>query len=81
MDVEKSEKPVNQKGAGPEWSALSLALNLGYTIAIPIVVLALAGRFLDKRFDTSPLFLLLGVLLSIIISTLGVYGKVKKIIK
>lgn len=78
MDVEKSENHVKNE---PTWSALSLAWNLGYTIAIPIVVLALGGRFLDKRFDTSPLFLLLGVLLSIIISTLGVYRKVKKIIK
>ncbi|MEK7211138.1 MAG: AtpZ/AtpI family protein [Patescibacteria group bacterium] len=65
----------------PDWSALSLAWNLGYTIAIPIIALALGGRLLDRKFDTSPLFLLLGVLLSIVISTLEVYRKVKKIIK
>ena len=81
MDAEKSEKPVNQKGDGPEWSALSLALSLGYTIAIPIVVLALGGRLLDGQFGTSPLFLLIGVSVSIILSTFGVYYRVKKIIK
>ena len=80
MDI---EKPENQKISenNNEWSAVSLAWNLGYTIAIPIIALALGGRFLDKKFDTSPLFLLIGVFASILVSTLGVYYKVKKIIK
>ena len=81
MDTEKSEKPVSQPVNGPEWSALSLAWNLGYTIAIPIIALALGGRFLDRKFDTSPLFLLIGVFTAILISTLGIYYKAKKIIK
>ena len=49
MDTEKSEKPVSQPVNGPEWSALSLAWNLGYTIAIPIIALALgANLFLSS---------------------------------
>jgi ATP synthase protein I len=62
------------------WSALRLAWQLGYTIAIPVVVLALAGRYLDKKLGTSPWFLLGGVLLSIIASSYAIYKKTLDII-
>lgn len=63
-----------------QFSALSLAWNLGYTIAVPIVVFALAGRFLDKKLGTSPFLLLAGILLSIGITTWLVYKKTLDII-
>lgn len=63
------------------WSVLSLAWQLGYTIAAPLVVLALLGRLLDKRFGTSPWFLLAGIILSIILSTIAIYFKTAKILK
>ena len=62
------------------WQALSLAWELGYTISVPLVVLALAGRFLDKWFKTSPWLLLAGVFLSIIITTWIIYRKTKVIV-
>ena len=62
------------------WNALALAWELGYTIAVPIVVLALAGRLLDRKFGTSPWLLLAGILVSIVISTVSVYLKTIKII-
>ncbi|MBI2098795.1 AtpZ/AtpI family protein [Candidatus Uhrbacteria bacterium] len=71
---------IKQKEKNQVWSALALAWQLGYTIAVPIVVLGLLGRILDKRFGTSPLFLLLGILISIIISSIGIYKKTKKIL-
>lgn len=63
------------------WSALSLAWQLGYSIAIPLVVLALLGRLLDKKFGTSPWLLLAGVLLSLVVSTFAVYFKTIKILE
>lgn len=57
------------------WSALSLAWELGYSIAVPLVALALAGRFLDKKLGTSPWLLLVGILVSIAISSYLVYKK------
>lgn len=57
------------------WSAWSLAWELGYMIAIPIVVLALGGRFLDKKLGTAPWLLLLGVLVSISVSSYLIYKK------
>ncbi len=59
---------------------LALAWELGYTIAIPLVALALGGRFLDKNFDTSPIFLLVGIFVSILISSFLIYRKTKKIL-
>lgn len=73
MDKNDAQKIIPKKEG--TWSALSLAWQLGYSIAIPLVVLALLGRFIDKRFGTSPWFLLTGVLLSLVISTISVYKK------
>ena len=61
------------------WQVLSLAWNLGYLIAIPLVVFALLGRFLDKRFGTSPLALLAGIFISLVVTAIGVYKKTKEI--
>ncbi|MBI2552634.1 AtpZ/AtpI family protein [Candidatus Uhrbacteria bacterium] len=62
------------------WSALSLAWELGYTIAVPLVVLALGGRWLDRRFETSPWLLLVGIGISLVVSSWLVYFKMMKII-
>ncbi len=63
-----------------QFSALSLAWELGYTIAAPIVVLALGGRFLDKKLGTAPWMLLAGILISIAVSSWAVYKKTLDII-
>jgi len=63
-------------GVGNDLSMLSLAWELGYMIAIPIVVLAVGGAWLDKKMGTSPWMLLLGVGSSIIMTSFMVYSKV-----
>lgn len=75
------DNKVSQNKEDKSFSALSLAWELGYLIAIPLVVLALVGRFLDKLWGTSPWLLLLGIGLSLFISSWTVYFKVMKIIK
>ena len=71
---------MNQKKE-KQFSALGLAWNLGYTIAVPIVVFALAGRYLDKKLGTSPWLLLAGILISIAVSSWAVYKKTLDIMK
>ncbi len=78
--MDNSKKPQEIKEKGQTWSALSLAWQLGYSIAIPLVVLALGGRFFDKKFGTSPWLLLTGILLSLVVSTFLVYSKTIKIL-
>lgn len=73
-EMNTSNKPNNAV-----WDALSLAWELGYTIAIPIVVLALLGRLIDKTFNTNPIFLLICIFLSIGISSYSIYIKTMKI--
>lgn len=75
-DSDKKENKNDNKIISP-WS---LSLELGYVIAIPIVVFGLIGRFLDKRLDSSPMFLLIGVFASMIFTGIAVYYKIKKII-
>lgn len=60
---------------------ISLSLQLGFTIALPLIALAIIGRSLDKNFQTNPLFLLSGIFLALIISTWLIYHRIKKIIK
>gem|GEM_PF-1254777 len=62
------------------YSALKLSFELGYTIAIPIVVLALVGRLLDKKFETSPWLLIAGILLSLVVASVGLVVKFGKIL-
>lgn len=61
--------------------ALSYAWQFGYTIVVPLVVFALLGRFLDRKLETSPWFLLGGILLSIIISSVAVVMKALRIFR
>lgn len=58
-----------------EQKLLPLAFEIGWTIALPLVGLALLGRWADKIFQTSPLFLLTGTVLAIMISSIVVIKK------
>lgn len=50
--------------------ALGLAWQLGYTIVIPLLIFALGGRYLDQRFDSAPLLFLVGIVLSVIVTSI-----------
>jgi ATP synthase protein I len=73
--ADEDKTDVSKKPAGKEFRAWALAGELGYTIAVPIVALALLGRIADKYLNTSPWLLLTGIVLSILISTWLVYRK------
>lgn len=55
--------------------------EFGFLVAIPLVLFALAGRFIDSKFGSSPLFFLIGILLAIIISTFIIYQKTAALLK
>jgi len=57
----------------------SLAFELGFMIAVPIVIFSLLGGFLDKKMETSPIFILIGVFISIFVSGYSIYQKIKSI--
>lgn len=55
-----------------------LSLELGFLIAIPAVIGAFGGRYIDRHFNTSPLFLLSGILASIAVATAGLVMRIKR---
>jgi F0F1-type ATP synthase assembly protein I len=71
---------MENNNRAPLWQALGLAWELGYTIAVPLVILALVGRWADQTFHTSPWLLLTGIGLSIMASSLLLVRKFKQII-
>jgi F0F1-type ATP synthase assembly protein I len=52
--------------------ALGMALNLSWTMLFSLLIPLLAGIWLDKRFETTPLFILIGAVLGISAATIGV---------
>lgn len=74
-------KRTDPAGRSQLWHTLALAWELGYTIAVPLVVLAFGGRLFDRRLGTSPLLLLAGILCAIIASSIGVTVKVTRILR
>lgn len=66
-------------GMNKEFRVLGLVFDLGYTIAVPLIFFALGGRFLDKKLESSPLFLLIGIFAALAVSGYGIYKKIKQI--
>ena len=52
--------------------ALSLALNLSWTMLLSLLIPLLVGIWLDKKLGTMPLFVLIGAVLGILAATVGV---------
>jgi hypothetical protein len=51
--------------------------QIGFSTAIPLVVLGLLGRYLDKRFSTGPYLFLAGLVLATVI----IYFLIREIVK
>jgi len=52
--------------------AWGLAMNLSWTMLFSLLIPLLAGIWLDKKLDTTPLFILIGAVLGISAATIGV---------
>ncbi len=61
----EGEKMIDKKKSN-FFYAISLALQLGFLIAIPLVGFLLVGVFLDKKFESTPIFTISLVILSLI---------------
>jgi len=77
----KSSEIETKKETPNNFKMWSLAWELGYIIALPIILFALIGRFLDKLYQTGPLFLLSGILLALVVTGILVWKKVKSTIE
>jgi undecaprenyl pyrophosphate phosphatase UppP len=75
QNSEKSKIPAITK-----WAMASLAAEFGFIIAIPLVVFALAGKWLDARTHTFPLFTLIGVVLAVTSTTIWMYKRLRRFV-
>ncbi len=55
------------------WVAALRLTGVGFFIGGSIVLGVVAGRWLDSRLDTSPILVLVGLLLGIVVAFYGVY--------
>lgn len=53
--------------------------EIGILIALPLVVLLLLGIKLDKKLGTTPLFIIVALIGSMVLSTIAIARKIKKI--
>ncbi len=61
------------------WRDLGLLLNLGWVIALALSAGSLGGHYLDKHYNTSPIFILIGVFLGFAVAGLSLYNAVKRL--
>lgn len=73
--------PNQPKKISPLLLSLGIAWDLGYLIVLPIAILGFTGAYVDTYYTTSPLFLLIGIGLALLMTTVGIYRKIHTIIQ
>lgn len=78
MDVQTGKQPENQDRRYFLF-ALRIMGELVYLIAVPVVFLALGGKWLDSRYQTAPRFLIAGFVLAAFCSGIAVYRRAREL--
>lgn len=73
--------PSSEKKTISSLQAIGIVWEIFAAIAVPTVLAAFAGRWLDRRFETSPLFIILGLFIALAISGVIVVRKGRRIAK
>ncbi len=55
------------------WQPALRLIGVGWYIGISILLGVLAGSWLDSKFSTKPLFVIVGVILGVVVAIYGVY--------
>ena len=63
------------------WQVLGFVWEMGFIIAIPIVLLGTLGKYLDQRWGTKPWLTLLGIILAMISSGLWLYRYLRSLME
>ncbi len=56
---------------------VSVAFQLGFIIAIPILAFGFLGKWLDQKAGTDPILTLVGILTAIVFTSIWIYRKFK----
>lgn len=76
MDNIKNEKREIKTTA----ELVSFAFEIGYSIIIPIIILIIIGKFADDYFNTKPILMIAGVILSFFSTSIIIYHKTKRLL-
>ncbi len=79
MSIDATSSASASKALGTT-QLLGLVSQIGYLIAIPAVLLGFGGAYLDKTLSTSPLFILIGLMLAILTSSLSIWRRIKPLL-
>jgi F0F1-type ATP synthase assembly protein I len=60
---------------------ISFAMDVGFSIALPLAGFAYVGILIDKNYGSSPIFLIIGLILSLFTTTIILMKKVRKYLK
>lgn len=63
----------------PVLNVWALAGEVGIIITLPLVVFILIGIRIDRALNTTPLFIICALFLSLITSTIALYRKIKRL--
>lgn len=61
------------------WLAALRLVGVGWYISGCIILGVLAGRWLDSKFDTEPLLIIVGIILGILVAFYGVFRMLPRI--
>ena len=71
---------VEPKGTvSKELNLWALSGEIGWKLAVPIVVLVIAGAKLDKAYHSTPLFIVVGIGLSLTVSVILIARMIAKV--
>jgi len=75
-----TNKSNGEKNSDP-WKAMGLVGVIGIEIAIPLLAGVWLGRKADQYFDTTPIFLVIGITLGFTIGIWSVVNLIKNFLK
>lgn len=69
-------QPLEDQAPQNQWLAL---LNLGWVFVATMALTVFGGLWLDRRFGTAPIFILLGVIVGFVITGYSFYVTLRKL--
>lgn len=75
---DSGQKPNNQID---KWRVANLGMEMGFIIALPLLVFILIGKHFDAKLHTTPWLTLAGILLAIVLTTVWLTRRLKQFIK
>ena len=66
-----------EKPTGKALITMGVAMQLGFSIALPLILFIVLGIFADKKLGTLPLFTIAGILLAMVVSIMEIYQIIK----